>query len=69
MQGLGQGVVVTGLAGRQLPETQAGDPAIAALDQVVEGLATQTGGLATDHRQRFVWREAQILLVELDQLP
>jgi hypothetical protein len=44
MQRLRQGLLVSGLAGRQLPETQPGHPAVAALDQVVQGLATQAVG-------------------------
>lgn len=35
MQCLGQGVVIAGFAGRQLPEAQPSHPAVAALDQVV----------------------------------
>jgi hypothetical protein len=52
-----------------LPETQPGHPAVAALDQVVQRLAAQAGGLATNHRQRFIGGQAQVLLVEFDQLP
>lgn len=69
MQGTGQGMLVSGLAGRQLPETQPGHPTVTALDQIVRGLATQAGGLATDHRQRLLGGQAQVLLVEFDQLP
>lgn len=69
MQGLGQGLFVSALAGRQLPEAQAGHPAVAALDQIVQGLAPQAGGLAADYRQRLFGGKAQVLLVEFDQLP
>ena len=69
MQRLGQGLLVSAVAGRQLPETQAGHPAVAALDQVVQCLAAQAGRLATDHRQRLIRGEAQVLFVKLDQLP
>jgi len=37
VQALRQGAVATGFRGGQQPETQAGDPAFAAADQVIEG--------------------------------
>ena len=69
MQRLGQGLLVSAVAGRQLPETQPGHPAVAALDQVVQRLAAQAGRLAADHCQRLICGEAQVLFVKLDQLP
>ncbi len=68
MQGLGQGVVGTGFAGCQQPESQAGDPAVAALDQVVQGLTTQGCRVLYEHRMGFIRRQAQVLFVELTQL-
>ncbi|MNJ15506.1 hypothetical protein D3C77_97540 [compost metagenome] len=68
MQCLGQCAVGPRFAGRQLPEAQAGHPAIAALDQVVQRLAAQGRGLLTEHRQRLVRGQAQVLFVELQQL-
>ncbi|MNH06873.1 hypothetical protein D3C79_662520 [compost metagenome] len=69
MQRLGQGMLVARLAGGQLPEAQPRHPAVAALDQVVQGLATQAGRLPANHRQGLFGRQAQVLLVELGQLP
>ncbi|MNH39969.1 hypothetical protein D3C79_1012130 [compost metagenome] len=69
MQGLGQRMLVAGLARRQLPEPQPGNPAVAALDQVVQGLAAQACRLAANNGQGLVGRQAQFLLVDLDQLP
>ena len=69
MQRLGQGLLVSAVAGRQLPEAQPGHPAVAALNKVVQGLTAQARGLAANHCQRLIRGEAQVLLVELDQLP
>ncbi|MNE16452.1 hypothetical protein D3C80_1093960 [compost metagenome] len=68
MQGLGQRTVGARLAGRQLPETQPGNPAVTALDQIIQGLAAQTGALLAQHRQRLVGGQAQVLFVEFEQL-
>ena len=69
VQGLWQALLVGALADRQLPEAQPCHPPVAALDQVVQRLASQAVGLATDHRQRFFGGQPQLLFVELHQLP
>ncbi|MCY1539546.1 hypothetical protein D9M68_751370 [compost metagenome] len=58
-----------GLGGRQQPQTQPGHPPFAALQQIGQCLRRQTGPLADQQLAGFFRSQAQILLLQLQQLP
>ena len=53
----------------QQPQAQAGDPAFAALDQVVQGIVVELRAVGGDQLGGFLHGQAQVLLGELQQLP
>jgi hypothetical protein len=69
VQGLGQRAFGAGFGSRQQPETQASDPALAALDQALQRFAAQGGAVSIEQGQGFVVGQAQILFMQLEQLP
>jgi len=69
VQALRQGALIPRFGGRQQPETQAGDPAFTAPDQIIQRLAAQRTAVAIQHRQGFGVGQAQVLLMQLQQVP
>ena len=69
VQALRQGALVAGFGSRQQPKAQAGHPALAAANQAVEGFTTQGTAVAIQQRLGFGMGQAQVLLVQLQQMP
>ena len=68
VQALRQGALTAGFGGRQQPEAQAGDPALATTDQVFQRLTAQCIAVSIQHRQGFVMGQAQVLLMQFQQV-
>ncbi len=69
VQVLRQHGLIAGFGDGQQPETQAGHPALTATNQVIQGLAAQRVAVPVQHRQRLVMGQAQVVFVQLQQVP
>ncbi|MNL11434.1 hypothetical protein D3C87_1322700 [compost metagenome] len=66
---LGQCTLRSGFGRRQQPETQTGYPAFTALDQVLQRFTAQGTTVPIEQAQGFIVGQAQVLFMQLKQLP